>query len=347
MEKKLDDVTLSPVAETEDPNVEAENPSTFPETTMFSINGFENADAQKLAYNLGTMFREIGRIIDISNLDGVTIAWDYDKALADLDRGYQSAHVLTRTTDVATGVAMTPSVLRDGCLKSHILLHAHVAKMVESEDVEDIKTVLHVIAHECAHVEITAAYDRCFPGELLRAAYPTLLDAYRDQVFSACWDEYAATRISRTIGYDPLPGYEETFLSVLEQVDEKVSELVRGFHGLTTEETNAFVGAVFGAYGNLLKFGCYFLGTLASVDRRGDHGEKINQALCTSWFRPYFLRLEALCADLFNDLGKWQDKAGFHAIGDLVEEIVEDRVMKILRGDEGRFSIYVHHHQCN
>lgn len=331
--------------ETEDPS-EA-TPSTFPEATNFSMHGMEEVEARKIAYNLAEMFREIGRVIDISNLDGITVAWDYDKALAELDRGYQSTHVLTRTTDVGTGVAMTPSVLRDGTLKSHILVHGEVANMAQSEDVEDIKFLLHTIAHECAHVEITAAYDKCFPGVMLRATHATLLDAYHEQVFSACWDEYAATRISGTIGYDPMPGYEETFISVLEQIDDKVAELVKGFHGRTPEETDAFVESIFGAYGTLLKFSCYFLGTLASVGRKGDPGENILEALAGSWLRPYFFRIEDLCSELFDSFGKWSDKAGFEAIGNLVEEMVEDRVMTIHRERGGRYGIYVHHDQAN
>ncbi|WP_313198116.1 hypothetical protein [Rhizobium sp.] len=341
----MDGTVAAQEVEPEDPS-EA-SPSTFPETTNFSMHGMEEAEARKIAYNLAEMFREIGRRIDISNLDGITIAWDYDKALAELDRGYQSVHVLTRTTDVGTGVAMTPSVLRDGTLKSHILFHAHVANFVQSEDVEDIKFVLHTIAHECAHVEITAAYDKCFPGELLRATHATLLHAYHEQVFSACWDEYAATRISGTIGYDPMPGYEETFISVLEQIDDKVAELVKGFHGRTPEETDAFVGSVFGAYGTLLKFGCYYLGTLASVGRKGDPGEKILEALAGSWLRPYFFRIEDLCSELFETFGRWSDKDGFEAIGNLIEEIVEDRSMTIHRGSGGRYGIYVHHINAN
>lgn len=322
-------------------------PSTFPENTMFSIRGIEEADARKLAHNLGSCLRELGRIIDVSNLDGVTIAYDYDEALAELDRGYETVFVLTRTTDVGTGVAMTPSVLRDGNLKSHILMHAHVANMILSDDEEQFKMALHTIAHECAHVEITAAYDTCFPGELLRATHPTLLHAYHEQVFSACWDEYAATRISGTIGYDPMPGYEETFIAVLGQVDEKVAELVRGFRGGSAEETDTFVGAIFGAYGNLAKFACYFLGTLASSGRKGDPGERITAELEDSWFRPYFFKIENSCSDLFEEFGKWPDKAGFETIGDIVEEIVEDQVMRIWRGDDGRYTIFVHHDQAN
>jgi hypothetical protein len=318
--------------------------SSFPENTMFSISGFESeAEARKVAENLAYVFRELGKIIDLSALDGVTVAWDYDEALASLDRGYGSKFKLERTKDVGIGVAMTPAVLRDGVLKSHILIHGHVASMVLSKDIEEFNMLFHTLAHEAAHVETTDAWKTCFPGELLRTTYASLLDAFRQQVYSACWDEYAATRISNTIGVNPLEGYEATFVTVLSSVQEKVADQVRSFNGGSATATNDFVGSVFGAYGDVMKFACYCLGTLASLDRRGKPGNNVQEALRDSWFEPYYVRLEDACAALFGNFGRWSDKSGFEAIGDILEDIVDRHVMKIRRGEEGRYSIYVHH----
>lgn len=43
--------------------------------------------------------RELGRYIDLSNLDGLTLGGDRPKALAELDRGYENAIVLTPSND--------------------------------------------------------------------------------------------------------------------------------------------------------------------------------------------------------------------------------------------------------
>jgi hypothetical protein len=61
----------------------------------------------------------------------------------------------------------------------------------------------------------------------------------------------------------------------------------------------------------------------------------------------YFFRMEGLCSTLFDDFGRWPDKSRFEAIGDLIEEMVEERVMNIWRQDEGRYSILVPHHHAN
>ena len=44
------------------------------------------------------------RLVDLSQLDGITIAADYPAALADLDRGYETKGKLTATSDQAMGV---------------------------------------------------------------------------------------------------------------------------------------------------------------------------------------------------------------------------------------------------
>ncbi|WP_298125232.1 hypothetical protein [Brevundimonas sp.] len=70
--------------------------------------------------------RAISRRINLASLDGITIAGDYAQALLELDRGYETSHTLTPSEGLAIGVAMTPSVIRDGVVKSHLVLNAGI-----------------------------------------------------------------------------------------------------------------------------------------------------------------------------------------------------------------------------
>ncbi len=296
------------------------NPSTCPNFVV-SFRGYEKEAAERLGAEIGNALRSLGRIIDIAGLDGVTVAYDYDDALAQLDRGYETSFVLERTNDVATGIAMTPSVLRNDVLKSHIVLSGDIADGLLDDDEDLQRKMVHTLAHESAHVETTAAWDRCFPGELLRTSYRSNLDAWRSQVMSACWEEYSACRISGDIGYDPVPGYVQTFLKVLSEIDGKVRELVAGFEG---GNANTLVGPVFGAFGNLMKFACYLQGSLVGTGRSRDDVPEVTIALASSWFDRYFDRLAVACAEIFDEFGRWTEKSKFDVISDMVEEIVED-----------------------
>lgn len=319
--------------------------SSRPASVAMSFHGFDQESAENLAAGLGAAMFELGKIIDISTLDGVTVAFDYDEALATLDRGYSTTHVLRRTSDVALGVAMTPAVLREGLLKSHIVLAANVASTLISEDEYLRGLTIHTLSHECAHVEVTAAWDKCFPDELLRPSkHSSLLEFWRYDVVTACWDEYAACRIAGTLGHDPLTGYETTFLTVLEQCDEKVAALVREFHGGSADP---LVGPIFGVYGNLMKFACYMLGTMAAVGKQGDYSDFVSAALQASWFLPYCTRLDEACNAIFEEFGRWPDKRLFDTVADILEEAVVQNVMDIWRLDDDRYRIRIHHPDAN
>jgi hypothetical protein len=319
----------------------SERPSTRPQNIPMSFQGFEQDVAEASASTIGWLLHELGKTIDISTLDGMTIAFDYDDALATLERGYETIRTLTKTTEFGTGVAMTPAVLRDGLVKSHIVVNAAVVLMLKDEDRENVNLAIHTIAHECAHVEITASFDKCFPGETLQKFHSTVMESWRWDVIKACWEEYAACKIASDIGHDPLPGYEETFVLAHSQTDERVKQLVRCFEG---GGADPLVGPIFGAYGTMMKFACYMMGAMGAAGRTLADCEAARTALNGHWFAPYFERLNEACEQLYDNFGSWVDKSGFEEIGNIVEEIVTERVMKIWHHADGTYTIYIYPH---
>ena len=71
--------------------------STFPGNLTFNFNGYTQTEAENLAGYLRRILRDLGHILNFSNLDGFTVAYDYDDATARLDRDYHTSHVLERT----------------------------------------------------------------------------------------------------------------------------------------------------------------------------------------------------------------------------------------------------------
>lgn len=130
------------------------------------------------------LVREIGRYIDVSTRDGITIAVDYDAALRELDRGIEGLRPEERTNDEGLiGVGKAVVVKRGEVIKTHIVLLAGpvcVLALAEDErDIQDFRGALAIVAHECAHVEENATRERQFPGILLDqtpAGYVRLLE---------------------------------------------------------------------------------------------------------------------------------------------------------------------------
>ena len=99
--------------------------TTIPTDLGLTVKGFENEEgARELGHAVLDAIMLFGRFMDLSALDGVTVAIDYDQALSDLDRGLPGLRPLTRSnTAEMQGVAMSPAVMRDGQVKTHLVFN--------------------------------------------------------------------------------------------------------------------------------------------------------------------------------------------------------------------------------
>ncbi|WP_456385579.1 hypothetical protein [Profundibacter sp.] len=263
--------------------------------------------------------------IDLSDLDGVTVSFDYNQSLLDLDRGYESTHKLQATIDVAIGVAMAPRVIREGKLKSHLVLNAEwVLGIIEEsgEETDHFSTSLHLLAHECAHVEVTKVFETSFPNRLLRHTYDNILDSLRWQTILAAWDEYAVCRIVAKIGYDPTQDYLETLRPVLSKTRSQCMEEIKRYR--TSGDGEKAVIAVYGAMGNLLKYSSYFLGSLRGAGHNLNEFHDFQEQLNNSWFCPFFERLVSNLDDLYLEYGEWNGFGQFEQLGDIIESMAEE-----------------------
>ena len=323
------------------PNIDGVNevPSTAPAGFNVALRAFAHeSDALAMGNAIGDVICEIGRVLDLSALDGVTVAYDYEAALAQLNRGYETTHRLTPTRGHATGVAMSPAVMRDGLVKTHMVFHAPYVELLLSEDHEQLAGPIHLIAHECAHVEATSKFDRAFPGTLLQRQILDVLTNLRWQVIKATWEEYAVCRSCANYGSDPLDGYEETFLNCCATARDRANDLIRAYrlHG----EHSRVMFEVYGLYGDLMKFAAYYLGTLDGQGIDGSSRKRANELLAGHWFEPFYRRLHDACGVVFDQYGRWTDQTSFERLGDLSQDLVQDGGVRIERiGDDVRIFV--------
>jgi hypothetical protein len=298
---------------------------TIPRNLQLSARAFPDVDlAREVIHKLHSILSVLSKYINLTNLDGVTIAYDYDEALAELDRGYETTYELTATKDVAIGVAMAPTVVRNGTIKTHLVINANlIVGILDSpgrETVEFSKS-LHLIAHECAHVKVTAAFDKAFPGMLLQRTYDNALDNMRWQVILSAWDEYAVCRIAGSIGIDPAEDYLEILLKVLTNARTQCFESIRAYrlHG----DVGRVTAEVYGKLGDLLKFSSYYLGAISAHDIPQTYPLQLVEEDEFKWFRPYYDRLMVTQSQLWDQFGKWEVRDCFESVGDILEDMAE------------------------
>ena len=79
---------------------------------------------------------------------------------------------------------------------------------------------------------------------------------------------------------------------------------------------------MFKTHGVSLVRSAYVLGTMDGLGVTLDEVPELSDQLEGSDFEPYFKRLHQICRSLMAEIGEWTAMADFHAIGDLLEDVV-------------------------
>ena len=302
--------------------------ATVPSDATLTLQVESEVEVEELRSRMCACIRDISTWVDLATLDGVTVSSDYRKALRDLDRGVdvlERDNCLRPTSDgYAVGVAMAPTLLRDGRVKSHLFFeYVRIRGICSDKNSGEFLDAFHALCHECGHVEAVGRFDSAFPGVLLRPppeSWHALDEAKWKYAIEECWQEYIVCRRTAEFGRHPLDAYVEVFLSILRHVDNEGDRMVREcredgeygkvFHGLFT------------LYGKLMKHSCYVLGTMHGLALGREDVPILNSELTDSWFRTYFNRLGQAGHVLYESYGTWKDYQTFTPFGDILEELV-------------------------
>lgn len=297
------------------------NSVTVPDNLKISLLGFNSTkDAEAVGEIIGYLTHELSKLFNLSSLDGVTVAYDYPKALKDLDRGYESNHQLTPSEGNVVGIAMTPSVMRDEQLKSHIVLSASITEGIQDIAGDKFQRFLQTLAHECAHVEINHKFDTAFPNTLLCKEYPDERVRIKNNIALSCWHEYGATRFAAKCGQDFSSYYEELFLGQLNEIKLLANKSITDYRD--HNDHLRVLNEVVEQYGKLLKLTAYYLGNLSGHGIDPFSQEELNKRISGQWFEPFLQKLHDVLQAIYLKYGAWKDQTQFEMVADLAEDLL-------------------------
>lgn len=318
-------------------------PSSFREIGA-TMRGFATEqDARAIGNTILGFLRLFGTFLDLERLDAVTVAFDYDQALTEVERGFPAKLKLLKTQDeFALGVAMAPMVMRDGKPFAHMVINAAVVySLKEHLDSPDSKLAVHVLAHEAAHVHDLAMQDRAFPG-----LYGSALTDYRDAtLFSIahwCWNEYIASRLSASFGTPNLTtDFESTFCSALETTHDRGNAAILAYR--THHDIERLVSELVAIYGKLLVYGAYLLGHVDGLDRTMQEAATKAHSLVqqTSYFQSRFERFESELRKAHNTYGQWNSIEVVDGIKAIAEEMLNTAGISFEKQPNGTYWVDV------
>jgi hypothetical protein len=306
-----------------DDGIEDLPPATAPEGFSLSMQGsFGSEDrCRRLGDKIYAAIHVLSSYIDLSRLDGVTVADDYAGALRSLDRGFEASQPLVPS---ANGVAMAPAVKRDGIIKGHLVFATGIVLALEDgSDPEAARDALYTIAHESAHVADLRERDEAFPGVILQA----VVSRYDQQVVgpaaAGLWEEYTACRQSAQFARERQVGdYATTFFEALDGARERSNAVIRAYR--LHADTSRVVGEVMDHTIRPIRMYAYLLGT---IDGLGAEIERVTPAVASaisgSPFADVLGRTKTALRQIWDRRGQWRDLHEFDALDQIVRDALE------------------------
>ena len=299
-------------------------PSTVPTTTTITVKDFtDEAAAQQLGQAVGAIVKTVGSFIDLSRLDGVTVAIDYDAALAALNRGMEGLRPLSRSdTEEMQGVAMSPAVMRDGEVRTHIVLNAAmlVPLIADEADADGCEMALGIIAHECGHVQVTAEKERAVPDLRFGTRIEDYERAVMFQLAEIAWDEYAVCRLSAPFAKTQNASHALTVAASAAVAREQSNAAIRAYR--THADLNRLVGEAGAALAAPLKAAAYLLGGMDAEEQGWDDYPDARAAIEEADYAELVDRMHDELRSLWDSRGSWEPSLDtFQGIEDVARDL--------------------------
>lgn len=295
-------------------------PCSIPPTCQISFRNIPE-DAQwkdKFIAVIRTLAETTGRCMNLSNLDGITIGFDYDDALASVDLGYESSIAKHYTKqENLLGVGKALRVRRNGEIKMHIVLNGNVLlDLVNNEPTtEEFWGAANIFAHELGHVQTAGWFEAHSPGIMLTQHEGDWATNTLRETAHTLWEEYAACRLSALISQGSL-----TTTSYTQGLETSVrGALGRARSAIKNYRTHSDVARLLVETAREiampLKMSAYLLGHLDGLGENTDIDSRCHFA---GEMTPHFHELLSALRGIWETRESWDGLASLDPIVDVI-----------------------------
>jgi hypothetical protein len=161
------------------------------ENIPISFRGIDSPLSEQIEACLRQLLVESETIqhLDLSLLDGVTVAADFEECVRTFDKGYVSNEIETMRETIVGKMLI---LLRLGEIRGHVVLPAYVAVDLLDKDCADYMMSKYTFIHECAHVHELGNRVKTMGEQVLN--YPIAQSLAT--ALQVSWNEYAVCRLA-------------------------------------------------------------------------------------------------------------------------------------------------------
>ncbi|GAA3767153.1 hypothetical protein [Terriglobus aquaticus] len=331
-------------------------PCSLPNNLVITLCYFaDKDDAERCGQAVRFHLEIFGRVMDLSQLEQVFISFNYPETLASIDRGVGATQVIIPTADdVATGIAMAPTVKRGDVWKSVIALNASYARSLSYEPEDpSVETqqqlqalralTIHTIAHECGHVHDHAMQMKHMGADTFLQKWAPV-ERYLKEPAMACWSEFMAEYLSAQYGNaETLKGYEDGFCDRLKNAWPAITESIRHYrmHG----NVERVLSEVSIQIRHVIVYAGYLFGYLAKTDvSLADAAPKAATEInAHSEFASLIMELREGLMKLLDVYPKFADLNVFNPLSDVVRELYNRAGFTFRENPDGSLHLDIPH----
>lgn len=310
-----------------------------PKYTVHFHSCADQATGERISAALNAVTENIVPIMRLDRLDGVTFSGDYAASLRKLDRGFPESVPLQPTKeDYGVGVAMAPLVIRDGIVKTHIVMEGWLGHSLISEDEATWRLALHTIVGQLAHAASAQILDESLPGVLLKG----LDDRYDSFLYGAihsAWTDYFSARASAVFCSERGRPREELLLAVLKraQNDIPAARLAYRYDG----DLDKLLSVAMPRIEAVLKFSGTVLGHSGGLEQSIIADPILATALKEAGLYDWIVLFDSELSRLWDRRGQWTSFQEFLELNRHVERLMWQYGLIPWKTDEGLIRIEV------
>jgi hypothetical protein len=299
----------------------------------------DHRTAEKIAAMVNVVTEGIAQMMPLDRLDGITFSGDYAVSLRNLERGFPASSPLQPTNeDYGVGVAMAPLVMRDGVLKTHIVMQGGIGHSLISEDEQSWRLALHLIVGQLAYAASAQILDESLPGILLKK-FDDRYDGFLYDAIHSAWTGYFSFRASASFYAEAGLAQQELLLAVLKgaQADIPAARLDYRFHG----DMGVLLNIVMPRIADILRFSGSLLGHLDGLGQPVLDDQVLATALHGAGLRDWFVLFDSELSQLWDRRRKWASFDEFLTLNRHVERVLWSFGLFSWRADDGQIQIRV------
>lgn len=259
--------------------------------------------------------------LDLSGLEAVTIANDYDLFLGQFELGFGTAEKLSASRGTNVGVGITPEVLRNGKLGSNVILPRGVADKLLRQDGSDYKKESrYIVSHELSHADEHTRAARGMSDEIIALHRQPQMFKVANR---AIWGEYYACRKSAlaepTMTAVMAEMFHTTYAAMLDSLEVIKAQLLRD-----QDQNSARMQAVNLAIGVFMALS-RFLGHVDGIQSPIEAADPAIHDLMTNHQRhgPVFVHLHGTLQHLWETFPQWNGLRAVEAIFDDLNSLLK------------------------